>query len=281
MLLTVSTTHVPARDLGFLLHKHPDRVQHFTQSFGTATVFYPEATDERCTAALLLEVDPVRLARRRGKTPDFSLAQYVNDRPYAASSLLGVALADVFSTARSGRCDSLQELADGPIPLDISLPVLPCRGGPEQAHRVFEPLGWEVVAEPIALDERFPEWGDSRYVSLRLTGTLRLADALNQLHVLLPVLDDSQALLAGLRRGRQAAALRRRVAGRAPRARAGSLVATSAGRARSPWRRSRGSPSSATTPRRRWSHPTTRRRGSRRRTASRSTANVTRPCWRP
>lgn len=192
MLLTVSTTHVPARDLGFLLHKHPDRVQDFTQSFGTATVFYPEATDERCTAALLLEVDPVRLARRRGKTPDFSLAQYVNDRPYAASSLLGVALADVFSTARSGRCDSLQELADGPIPLEISLPVLPCRGGPERAHRVFEPLGWEVVAEPIALDERFPEWGDSRYVSLGLTGTLRLADALNQLHVLLPVLDDSK-----------------------------------------------------------------------------------------
>jgi 3' terminal RNA ribose 2'-O-methyltransferase Hen1 len=192
VLLTLSTTHVPARDLGFLLHKHPDRVQRFEQSFGTASVFYPEATDERCTVALVLEIDPVRLARRRGKTPDFSLGQYVNDRPYAASSLLGVALADVFSTARSGRCDSHQELADGPVPLEISLPVLPCRGGAERAHRVFEPLGWDVVAEPIALDEQRPEWGESRYVSLRLSGTLRLADALNQLHVLLPVLDDSK-----------------------------------------------------------------------------------------
>jgi len=180
VLLTVSTTHVPARDLGYLLHKHPDRVQHFTQSFGTATVVYPDATDERCTAALILDVDPVRLARRRGKTPDFSLGQYVNDRPYAASSLLGVALADVFSTARSGRCDSRQEVADGPIPLEITLPVLPCRGGPEQANRVFEPLGWDVDAEAIALDELFPEWGDSRYVSLRLTGTVRLADALDR-----------------------------------------------------------------------------------------------------
>jgi 3' terminal RNA ribose 2'-O-methyltransferase Hen1 len=192
VLLTVSTTHVPARDLGHLLHKHPDRVQTFTQSFGTATVLYPEATDERCTAALVLEVDPFALARRRGRTPDFSLGQYVNDRPYAASSLLGVALADVFSTARSGRCDSRQELADGPLPLEITLPVLPCRGGPEQAHRVFEPLGWSVVATPIVLDETFPEWGDSRYVSLTLTGTIRLADALNQLHVLLPVLDESK-----------------------------------------------------------------------------------------
>jgi 3' terminal RNA ribose 2'-O-methyltransferase Hen1 len=192
VLLTVSTTHRPARDLGYLLHKHPDRVQRFSQPFGTATVLYPEATDERCTAALILEVDPLQLARRRGRTPDFSLGQYVNDRSYAASSLLGVSLADVFSTARSGRCDSRQELADGPIPLEIEVPVLPCRGGPEQARRVFEPLGWEVVAEPIALDERFPEWGDSRYVSLRLTGEVRLADALNQLHVLLPVLDESK-----------------------------------------------------------------------------------------
>jgi 3' terminal RNA ribose 2'-O-methyltransferase Hen1 len=148
VLLTVSTTHVPARDLGHLLHKHPDRVQQFTQSFGSATVFYPEATEERCTAALLLEVDPIRLARRPARTPDFSLAQYVNDRPYAASSLLGVALADVFSTARSGRCDARQELADSAIPLEISLPVLPCRGGADRARRVFEPLGWQVEADP-------------------------------------------------------------------------------------------------------------------------------------
>ena len=56
-----------ASDLGYLLHKHPGRVQEFEQPFGTAHVFYPEATDERCTVALLLEVDPVALVRgRRG-----------------------------------------------------------------------------------------------------------------------------------------------------------------------------------------------------------------------
>jgi len=193
VLLTVSTTYQPATDLGYLLHKHPDRVQRFEQSFGTATLCYPEATDERCTVALLLDVDPVRLARSRPRNaPDFSLAQYVNDRSYAASSLLGVAMADVFSTARSGRCQSRQELADSAIPLEITVPVLPCRGGPAVAHRFFEPLGWAVEAEPIALDEAFAEWGDSRYVRLRLTGTVRLADALNQLHVLLPVLDESK-----------------------------------------------------------------------------------------
>ncbi len=193
MLLTVSTTHQPATDLGYLLHKHPDRVQEFQQSFGVVTVLYPEATEERCTVALLLDVDPVRLARSRGRTsPDFSLAQYVNDRSYAASSLLGVAMADVFSTARSGRCGSRQELADSAIPLEIEIPVLPCRGGAEIARRVFEPLGWAVETQPIPLDDAFPAWGDSRYLRLRLTGVVRLADALNQLHVLLPVLDESK-----------------------------------------------------------------------------------------
>lgn len=193
VLLTVSTTHRPATDLGFLLHKHPDRVQEFKQSFGTATVFYPEATEERCTVALMLTVDPVRLARSRAKNaPDFSLAQYVNDRSYAASSLLSVAMADVFSTARSGRCNANQELADSAIPLQIEIPVLPCRGGSEIAHRVFEPLGWVVDAEPIALDDAFSDWGDSRYIRLRLSGVVRVADALSQLHVLLPVLDESK-----------------------------------------------------------------------------------------
>lgn len=193
VLLTVSTTHRPATDLGYLLHKHPERVQEFEQSFGTATVFYPEATEDRCTVAVMLQVDPVRLARSRARNaPDFSLAQYVNDRPYAASSLLGVAVASVFSTARSGRCRSRQDLADTAIPLEIEVPVMPCRGGAEIARRVFAPLGWDVEADPIPLDEAFAEWGDSRYVRLRLKGVLRLAEALNQLHVLMPVLDESK-----------------------------------------------------------------------------------------
>lgn len=197
MLLTVSTTHRPATDLGYLLFKHPDRVQRFDQAFGTATVFYPEADEERCTAALLLDVDPVRLVRSRGQaTADFSLAQYVNDRPYAASSLLAVALRKVFSTARTGRCDARPELAARPLPLELRLPAVPCRPGGEAGaallRRVFEPLGWQVDARPVPLDPMLPQWGDSRYLDLTLTGEVVLADALNQLHVLLPALDQAK-----------------------------------------------------------------------------------------
>ncbi|GAA3217615.1 3' terminal RNA ribose 2'-O-methyltransferase Hen1 [Actinocorallia longicatena] len=183
----------PATELGFLLHKHPGRVQEFSQSYGTAHVFYPEAGAERCTAALMLEVDPITLSRTRARnSPDFSLGQYVNDRPYAASSLLTSAMNAVFRTAMRGRCASREELAASAIPLELSLPALPCRGGPDFARRLFEPLGWAVEAVPVPLDERFPEWGDSRYVTLTLRGTVRLADALNQLYVLLPVLDDAK-----------------------------------------------------------------------------------------
>ncbi|PRY00042.1 3' terminal RNA ribose 2'-O-methyltransferase Hen1 [Allonocardiopsis opalescens] len=194
MLLTITTTHRPATDLGFLLHKHPDRMQSFEQSHGTAHVFYPEAAEDRCTAALLLEVDPERLLRRAraAATPDFALGQYVNDRPYAASSLLSVALGDVFRTALRGRCDSRPELAEHPIPLRLELPAVPCRGGAEYAHRLFEPLGWEVAAEPVPLDPTVPDWGDSAYLRLALTGTLRLAEALSHLYVLLPVLDGTK-----------------------------------------------------------------------------------------
>ncbi|MGP3956405.1 3' terminal RNA ribose 2'-O-methyltransferase Hen1 [Nonomuraea sp. 3N208] len=193
MLLTITTTASPATDLGFLLHKHPGRVQEFSQSFGTARVFYPEAGEERCTAALMLEVDPIALVRSRGKgSPDFSLSQYVNDRPYAASSLLAVALGDVFRTARAGRCKARPELPGEALPLELRLPALPCRGGPDLARRLFEPLGWEVEAQALPLDEGFPEWGESRYVRLTLRGAALLSDALNHLYVLLPVLDDGK-----------------------------------------------------------------------------------------
>ncbi|MEV7520945.1 3' terminal RNA ribose 2'-O-methyltransferase Hen1 [Streptomyces sp. NPDC091371] len=201
MFLTISTTGSPERpatDLGFLLHKHPGKTQAFSTSHGNAHVFYPEATAERCTAALLLEVDPVALVRRgqgkgRGGAPDAALAQYVNDRPYAASSLLAVALSGVFRSALKGQCAARPELPEERRALRVEIPVLPARGGAALVHRLFDPLGWDLVdVEPVPLDERFPEWGDSRYVRLVLEGELRLADALRQLYVLLPVLDDAK-----------------------------------------------------------------------------------------
>jgi 3' terminal RNA ribose 2'-O-methyltransferase Hen1 len=194
VLLTVTSTAEPADDLGYLLHKHPGRVQRFDVGVGQAHVFYPEVAARRCTAALLLEVDPVELVRgkRFGGSDGFSLAQYVNDRPYAASSMLAVALGRVFRTAMSGRCDARPQLAAASLALEIGVPALPCRGGPALARRLFEPLGWQAQATPVPLDPTLPEWGDSRYVDLRLTGRLRLADALNHLYVLLPVLDDAK-----------------------------------------------------------------------------------------
>ena len=193
MLLTITTTRAPATDLGYLLHKHPGRLQTFPTATGAAHVFYPEATAGRCTAALLLEVDPVALVRGtagRNKPSDGELAQYVNDRPYAASSMLAVALKEAFRTALTGRCDERPELASSPIPLEIRIPALRCRGGQDLAHSVFEPLGWTTTAQSQPLQP--DEWGASPYLDLRLTGEVRLADALNHLYVLLPVLDDAK-----------------------------------------------------------------------------------------
>ncbi len=191
MLVTITTTRPPATDLGYLLHKHPDRLQSFTVSAGQGHIFYPEATPERCTAALLLEIDPVALVRgRKDKNPDSELAHYVNDRPYAASSMLAVALKEAFRTALTGRCTARPELAAARIPLVIRVPALRCRGGPGLARATFGPLGWNVEAVPQPLEP--PAWGDSPYLDLRLTGELRLADALNHLYVLLPVLDDTK-----------------------------------------------------------------------------------------
>lgn len=196
MLLLIATTHSPATDLGYLLHKHPARLQSFDLSFGKAHVFYPEASPERCTAALLLDVDPVGLVRKRRGEGE-ALEQYVNDRPYVASSFLSVAIAQVFGSALAGRSKDKPELAETAIPLTAKLAVLPCLGGEAFLRRLFEPLGYTVTAQRHILDEKFPNWGESSYFTVELQGTVRLQDLLSHLYVLIPVLDDNKHYWVG------------------------------------------------------------------------------------
>jgi len=199
MLLTLRTTQAPATDLGYLLHKNPARAQSFELSFGQAHVFYPEVSEDACTAALLLDVDPVALVRgHAGRSGEGrTLAQYVNDRPYVASSFLSVALAQVFGSALAGRCKDRPEQAAAPMPLEARLEVVPSRGGAEFLRRLFEPLGYTVGLEAHPLDARFPDWGDSPYFSVTLAANVRLADLLTHLYVLIPTLDSGKHYAIG------------------------------------------------------------------------------------
>jgi len=199
MLLTITNTQQPATDLGYLLHKNPARVQTFDLTFGQAHVFYPESRVERCTAALLLDVDPVRLVRkRRGPSGEGgALEQYVNDRPYVASSFLSVAISQVFGSALGGRSKDHAELVDAALPLEARLVVVPCRGGEGFLRRLFEPLGYEVEALHHTLDEKFPEWGESPYYTVTLRGQVRLRDLLSHIYVLVPVLDNEKHYRVG------------------------------------------------------------------------------------
>jgi 3' terminal RNA ribose 2'-O-methyltransferase Hen1 len=181
MLLTLTTTHQPATDLGYLLHKHPDRLQSVDLAVGKAHIFYPESSPERTTAALLLDIDPIQLV------------PYINDRPYVASSFMSVALSRAFSTAMNGSCAKRPELVDRPLPLEIGIHVLPAPGGGEGLIKhCFRPLGYTVRTERHTLDPTFPDWGESRYFTVRLTHTLPLKDALSHLYVLLPAIADDK-----------------------------------------------------------------------------------------
>lgn len=192
MLLTISTNHRPATDLGFLLHKHPDRFQSFDQSFGKAHVFYTHASDDTCTACLLLDIDAVSMAKRKKQNPHFLLSQYVNDRPFVASSFMSVAISKVFRSAMSGICTDRPELVENEIPLTARIDVLPVRGADGLVNRLFEPLGYEVETVQHQLDSEFEEWGDSPYHSVTIRGEQKLSDLLTHLYVLMPVFDNQK-----------------------------------------------------------------------------------------
>jgi 3' terminal RNA ribose 2'-O-methyltransferase Hen1 len=195
MLLTITTTHKPATDLSHLLHKHPARLQSVELSQGNAHIFYPHADDEKCTVALLLEIDPIGLVRKSGEGgPDsFTLGHYVNDRPYVASSFMSVAIAKSFSTAMNGKCEKRPDLVDVVMPLEIIVSVVPAsKGGELLIRRLFEPLGYTISLEQYSLDAKFPEWGQSKYFTLKLSSNLKVKELLSHLYVLIPVLDNEK-----------------------------------------------------------------------------------------
>ena len=192
MLLTITAEGENAAALSFLMHKHPDKLQQVELSVGTASIFYPECGKEKVTAALLLDIDPIGMVRNAknfaGK--DFLLGQYVNDRPYVASSFMSSAISKAFSSAMNGSCKEHPEFIDMPLALTAKISVLPApRGGELLIKRLFEPLGYTVEAERHLLDTQFSEWGYGKYFTLTLKNTLPLKDLLSHLYVLIPVLD--------------------------------------------------------------------------------------------
>ncbi|WP_461256622.1 3' terminal RNA ribose 2'-O-methyltransferase Hen1 [Treponema sp. R80B11-R83G3] len=189
MLLTITYTGENADHLGYLLHKNPSRPQTAAFNFGKVHIFYPEVSANRCTAALLLDMDPLDLARGKQGSTGGGLFDYVNDRPYVSSSFMNTAISRVYGTAMSGRCEKNQALADTALELSATLVMLPCRGDTNMLEKIFAPLGYDVKWENCLLDERFPEWGDSCYVNLTIKAKIQLQELLRHIYVLIPVFD--------------------------------------------------------------------------------------------
>ncbi len=189
MILTITYKGKNTQDLGYLLFKNPSRPQMVPLSMGKAYVFYPKVSDEETTVALIVELDPLDLAKGKLGSNDKGLFAYVNDRPYVASSFMTNAINRVFGTAMTGRCDARPNLATSEIDLTVKIYMLPVRGDKTLINEVFEPLGYEVSYETFPVDEEYPSWGECDCVNLTLHGKKRLADLLNQLYILIPVFD--------------------------------------------------------------------------------------------
>lgn len=197
MLLKITTTHQPGSDLGYLLHKHPDRFQTFELSFGKAHVFYPEVKQDLCSVCLLLDLDTVELVRGKNRSQHMLLSNYVNDRPYVASSLLSVAISKVFRSAMQGLCKERPELVHKELPVKAEIDVLPVRGGEEFLRDIFEPLGYKTTVSSRSVDSQFPEWGESHYFNVTLEQQITLSELLRHLYILIPVFDNEKHYYIG------------------------------------------------------------------------------------
>lgn len=175
-----------ASDLGFLLHKHPGYLHERETAQGKVSIFFPEATEQVARAVIYLDVAPVVLVRGKNEQSDGLLAQYVNDRPYAANSLLSVALGRVIAQTMSGKSKERQALADRALPYRVRIAPVAVSGGTEVIAQLFGPLGYEVTATPL------DESGHRAVFDLTLATTARLSEVLNHIYVLVPVLDNAK-----------------------------------------------------------------------------------------
>lgn len=127
-----------------------------------------------------LDVDPVGLVRGKNRHSDGLLARYVNDRPFVASSFLSVAMGLAFAQTMAEKSKDRQALADRALPFEIRIVPVALSGDLDMVKRLFEPLNYTILT-PY-------EIGEDQVIDLRLSATLRLADILKHLYVLVPVL---------------------------------------------------------------------------------------------
>ncbi|MEL6561097.1 MAG: hypothetical protein AAFQ94_23090 [Bacteroidota bacterium] len=192
MILSIKAKQQSAENLSFLLHKHPDRLQSVDLPAGKAHIFYPVFEKNHCEVCLLLDINSVDLVRKSQQdNSDFKLSQYVNDRPYVATSYLSVAIAKAFSSALNGNCSAHPELIDQEFQFEVQIPTMPAlKGGELLIRKLFEPLGYQIHINRLQLDNQFPEWGESRYYDCRLSTKNTLQNLLSQLYILIPCPDN-------------------------------------------------------------------------------------------
>jgi 3' terminal RNA ribose 2'-O-methyltransferase Hen1 len=195
MLITL-TCHAPnAPEVGYLLAKNPATVFERLFSAGRVWVFYSEVAADHITVVLLAEIDSVGLVR--GPAALAGLDQYVNDRPYVASSLMSVALNVAFATAISGRSKERPERVGERMRWEVTLPAVACEAGEELIGRMLAPLGYAVTTARLPLDAHFPAWGAADLYTVQLEGEQTVRDVLSHLYVLLPVLDNAKHYAVG------------------------------------------------------------------------------------
>ena len=176
MLLTLTTTHPPATDLGYLLHQEPGAAAVLPAVVRAGARLLPGGDRGALHGRAAARRRPGRAGAGRAGRRGRALEQYVNDRPYVASSFLSVAIAQVLRH-RPGRREQGPAGAgrDADRRSRPGSPCCPAAAARRFLRRLFEPLGYAVTRRAHPLDEQFPEWGDSRYFTVTLRRPCRLA----------------------------------------------------------------------------------------------------------
>lgn len=189
MHLIVKACGVNAGVVSHLLAKNPNNVYDRTDKGVRVRMVYTKASEQETEVLIHAEPDPVDLVRG---TPDgYDITQYINDREFVTSSLFCSYIRNALGTALNGKPkeDYVRwvdhafelELKFGPVASDLPDRVV---------EELFSCLGYDITVERGESAYSFDLKNRSTVRHITLRGKQTIQQALRQLFLLIPVLDN-------------------------------------------------------------------------------------------
>ena len=180
MQLSIYSKTKEAKAISYLLAKNPNNVYERYSKNHAVRFVYHKMSDEELYATIFVTPDPLALVNHEKA---YDITHYINDREFAVSTIFLSLIRSALGTALNGKPkEEYETYVQQPFPFTFEIGPVSTSMSDEDIYALWQPLGYDVSIQVISNEKR------ARF--LILTNTITLQQALQQIFILIPVMDD-------------------------------------------------------------------------------------------